>query len=64
MKTYLVHYGIKGQKWGIRRYQNPDGSLTEEGKRRYYGSVSVNYKNGDFQISKKGNQTKINLPLP
>ena len=32
---YLMHYGIKGQKWGIRRYQNPDGTLTEEGKARY-----------------------------
>ena len=28
----LCHHGIKGQKWGIRRYQNPDGSLTEAGK--------------------------------
>ena len=40
MNDYLVtkelyHYGIKGQKWGIRRYQNEDGSLTEEGKKRY-----------------------------
>ena len=32
---YLEHFGILGQKWGIRRFQNPDGSLTEEGKRRY-----------------------------
>ena len=31
----LVHYGIKGQHWGVRRFQNLDGSLTEEGKRRY-----------------------------
>lgn len=31
----LTHHGIKGQKWGIRRYQNPDGTLTEEGKKRY-----------------------------
>lgn len=31
----LQHHGIKGQKWGIRRYQNPDGTLTEEGKLRY-----------------------------
>lgn len=32
---YLVHHGIKGQKWGIRRYQNKDGSLTPAGKKRY-----------------------------
>ena len=31
----LGHSGIKGQRWGIRRYQNEDGSLTEEGKKRY-----------------------------
>ena len=31
----LYHFGIKGQKWGIRRYQNEDGSLTPAGKKRY-----------------------------
>ena len=31
----LYHHGIKGQKWGVRRYQNEDGTLTEEGKERY-----------------------------
>ena len=30
----LCHHGIFGQKWGVRRYQNKDGSLTEEGKKR------------------------------
>ena len=28
----LQHHGILGQKWGVRRYQNKDGTLTEEGK--------------------------------
>lgn len=31
----LYHYGIKGQKWGVRRYQNKDGSLTPAGQKRY-----------------------------
>lgn len=31
----LFHHGIKGQKWGVRRYQNADGSLTPEGMKRY-----------------------------
>ena len=35
METYLAHHGILGMKWGIRRYQNEDGTLTEAGKKRY-----------------------------
>lgn len=36
----LYHHGIKGQQWGVRRYQNPDGSLTPAGMKRYAKDVS------------------------
>lgn len=45
---YLAHYGIKGQKWGERKYQNPDGSLTEAGRRRYL----LNNKRTDRALEK------------
>ena len=38
----LYHYGIKGQKWGVRRYQNDDGSLTLSGKKRYSDDGQIN----------------------
>ena len=32
-EDYLMHHGIKGMKWGVRRFQKKDGSLTSEGKK-------------------------------
>lgn len=39
----LYHSGVKGQKWGQRRYQNPDGTLTAEGKARYRNAKKKRY---------------------
>ncbi len=46
VNSELCHHGIKGQRWGIRRYQNEDGTLTEAGRKRYGSSVeNVSKKN-------------------
>lgn len=52
-KEELYHYGIKGQKWGIRRYQNEDGSVTEVGKKRYSaGKLGSELNKADRKLAK------------
>lgn len=56
MSTYLIHHGIKGQRWGVRRFQDAAGDLTAAGKARYFerrkrrdeenGIVRDNYDSG------------------
>lgn len=53
-KNYLCHHGIKGQKWGVRNYQNEDGGLTAQGQRRYNTNIS------DYQAYKSRSQALAN----
>ena len=50
-RNELYHHGIKGQKWGVRRYQNSDGSLTEAGRNRYRSNIKLNSAYKDYSDS-------------
>lgn len=53
-RSELKHWGTKGMKWGVRRYQNKDGSLTPAGKKRYSdGSTSSSSTSKSSQTSQQ-----------
>lgn len=56
MEYEIYHHGIKGMKWGVRRYQNKDGSLTPAGKKRYDRDIREN------NAKKKDNRINIEGP--
>lgn len=67
---FLTHHGVMGMKWGVRRYQNPDGTLTAAGRKRYLkfaGSdsnekktrlVNLMRSNAEWQKGQSGKQQK------
>lgn len=56
----IKHFGVRGQKWGIRRYQNKDGSLTPEGRDRYNKSSDDSEKNNNSSGDSKKNSRFAN----
>lgn len=59
-QDYLSHHGIKGMHWGVRRFQNEDGTLTEAGKKRCVNKRSYDYRiSGAYKNATKGEKAKM-----
>lgn len=57
--THLIHYGTKHMKWGVRHWQNYDGTFTEAGKERYFGDAKERNRFRSQAIRKTGYKTNV-----
>lgn len=62
MDEYLRHYGILGMKWGVRRYQNEDGTYTEAGLRRLEKMDTKWAKKNEKQLKKQASEAALKDP--
>lgn len=61
MQEYeLQHYGVKGMRWGVRRYQKKDGSLTLAGRKRYYDTPELNRQKAAVKSTKRARDISYN----
>lgn len=60
MQNEIKHFGIEGMKWGVRRYQNEDGTLTPAGKARYNANYSEQQRTRDKKLYGRGAVERIN----
>ena len=59
--SYLIHYGIEGQKWGIRRWQNEDGTWTSEGLERRRQLIEEGGSKREIKKAKKEGKLQVKL---
>ena len=59
-ETELTHHGILGMRWGVRRYQNKDGTLTAKGKKRYNSEMEKLKQEEKVLKNKQRTQNKLN----
>jgi len=58
-QAVLCHHGILGQRWGVRRFQNKDGSLTEAGKKHYTDQYTKEMKK--YEADSRKNRQRLNM---
>jgi len=60
---HLEHHGIKGQKWGVRRFQNADGSLTDKGRKHYQKKLALEERKLTAANASRGQYERVRTPM-